>query len=133
MESTPVPAAAKKLSPSERLKALLAEWGPLFVVVWFVVFATVLVGFVLAIQFGFRAESTAGTLGTWGAAYLATQVTKPLRIAATLVITPALGALLKRFRRPATALTAPEPQQPQHPADTQAAPAALDETPSGQR
>jgi hypothetical protein len=85
---------------SDRLKALLAEWGALFAVVWFGLFATVLVGFALAIQLGFEVESAAGTLGTWGAAYVATQLTKPLRFGATVVITPALGALIKRFRRP---------------------------------
>jgi hypothetical protein len=84
---------------SDRLKLLFAEWGPLFFVVWFGLFAIVLVGFALAIKFGFRPESTAGALGTWGAAWVATQLTKPLRLAATLVITPALGTLLKRFRR----------------------------------
>jgi hypothetical protein len=108
----------------ERLKALVAEWGALFVVVWFGLFATVLVGFALAIQLGLEVESTAGTLGTWGAAYVATQLTKPLRLAATVVITPALGAFLKRFRRPA----APSVGVPQGGAEP-----ALDEAPSKPR
>jgi hypothetical protein len=97
MQQTPPPAG--KPSTSERLKALVAEWGALLAVVWFALFAMVLVGFALAIQLGFETESTAGTLGTWGAAYVATQLTKPLRLAATVLITPALGAFLRRFRR----------------------------------
>jgi hypothetical protein len=84
------------------LKALFAEWGALFLVVWFGIFAIVLVGFALAIQLGFEVQSTAGTLGTWGAAYVATELTKPLRFAATAVITPALGTLLRRLRQRAT-------------------------------
>jgi hypothetical protein len=107
MQQTPVPTA--KPSTSERLKALVAEWGALLAVVWFSLFAIVLVGFALAIQLGFETESTAGTLGTWGAAYVATQLTKPLRLAATVLITPALGALLKRFRRPQAPAEPAEP------------------------
>jgi hypothetical protein len=103
------PARTRKPPISERLKALLAEWGPLLLVVWFGLFAIVLVGFVVAIEFGFKVESTAGALGTWGAAYVATQLTKPLRFAATLVITPALGTFLKRFRRKETPNAGAEP------------------------
>jgi hypothetical protein len=110
MQQTPVPTA--KPSTSERLKALVAEWGALLAVVWFSLFAIVLVGFALAIQLGFETESTAGTLGTWGAAYVATQLTKPLRLAATVLITPALGALLKRFRRPQAPAAPAEPAEP---------------------
>jgi hypothetical protein len=91
------------------LKALLAEWGALLAVVWFALFAIVLVGFALAIQLGFEVKSTAGTLGTWGAAYVATELTKPLRFAATVVITPALGALLRRLRGQGAPKAAPEP------------------------
>lgn len=114
MQQTPGPAG--KPSMSERLKALVAEWGALLAVVWFSLFAIVLVGFALAIQLGFQTQSTAGTLGTWGAAYVATQLTKPLRLAATVVITPALGAFLRRFRRPDAPPVSAE--------------AALDESPS---
>lgn len=120
LDSVQAPAAPqRKPSPSERLKALFAEWGPLFLVVWFGLFATVLVGFALAIQLGFEVESTAGALGTWGAAYVATQLTKPLRLAATIVITPALGTFLRRLRRsgkpPADAEALPRDDEPEAP------------------
>ena len=139
MEETSQPVA--KVSFSERMKALLAEWGPLLVVVWFTLFGLVLVGFVLAIQLGFEVESTAGTLGTWGAAYVATQLTKPLRLAATVIITPALGAFLRRFRRggaPAVDASAPESfaslSDDPSPGPAAATPsAALDDAPPQQR
>jgi hypothetical protein len=107
MQQTPAPQGKPPIG--ERLKALLAEWGPLLLVVWFGLFAIVLVGFVVAIESGFKVESTAGALGTWGAAYVATQLTKPLRFAATVVITPALGTFLKRFRRKRAPNTGAEP------------------------
>lgn len=130
----PTTTAGGKPSTTERFKALLAEWGPLFFIVWFGIFGLVLVGFALAIKFGFRVDSSAGAWGTWGAAWVATQVVKPLRIAATIVITPALGALLRRFKR--------NPGAPSQEAQSDgrvtrgavvSSAAPLDETPSGQR
>ena len=132
----PTTTAGGKPSTTERFKALLAEWGPLFFIVWFGIFGLVLVGFALAIKFGFRVESSAGTWGTWGAAWVATQVVKPIRIAATIVITPALGALLKRFRRSRSI----PPGAPSAATDGEVARSAmgpgsapLDETPGGPR
>jgi len=83
----------------EKLKALIAENGATAIYVYFGIFGIVLVGFALAIQFGADVQGVAGTAGTWGAAYVATKLTQPLRIAATLVITPMLTSLLRRFRR----------------------------------
>jgi hypothetical protein len=128
-------ASGGKPSTTERFKALLAEWGPLFFIVWFGIFGLVLVGFALAIKFGFRVESSAGTWGTWGAAWVATQVVKPVRIAATIVITPALGALLKRFRRSRSIAPGAPPAAP---SDAEVARGdlgspPLDETPGGPR
>jgi hypothetical protein len=131
MESTP--AQGTKPSLRERFNALLAEFGPLLIVVHFSIFALVFIGAALAIKFGFglaaqpTAEGTGewlGAAGTWGGAYIATQMTKPLRFGATLLITPPLGALLRRLRRRRPGAAALE--------DSGAAPVApLDETPSG--
>lgn len=134
----PTTTAGGKPSTTERFKALLAEWGPLFFVVWFGIFGIVLVGFALAIKFGFRVDSAAGAWGTWGAAWVATQVVKPLRIAATIVITPALGALLRRFKRsrsiaPGAPVEAPQPDGRVTRSAVVPGAAPLDETPSGQR
>jgi len=117
MNSSPPPA---KPSTRERFNALLSEWGPLLVVVYFSIFVIVLVGFATAIKLGFAPESMMGEAGTWVAAYGATKLTQPLRIAATFFITPALGTLLRRFRR-------------QPVAEPAVAPSTLEETPSGER
>jgi hypothetical protein len=82
----------------EKLKVLIAESGAIVLWVYFGIFGIVLVSFALAIQFGANVQGAAGTAGTWGAAYLATKLTQPLRIAATLAITPALASFLRRFR-----------------------------------
>jgi hypothetical protein len=95
----PTPSLPPKLSYRDRFNKLLAQWGSLVLWVYFGIFFVVLVGFALAIKFGFGVEGTAGAVGTWGAAYVATKLTQPIRIAATLVLTPALAAMLKRFRK----------------------------------
>jgi hypothetical protein len=83
----------------EKLKLLIAESGAIVLWVYFGIFFAVLISFALAIQLGANVKGVAGTAGTWGAAYLATKLTQPLRIAATLAITPALAGLLRRVRR----------------------------------
>ena len=83
---------------------LLAEYGTVAVIVYFVIFFAVLGGFWLAIRFGWRPSSAAGSVGSFAAAYIATKLTQPLRIGATLVITPFIAKLYERLRgqRPAT-------------------------------
>lgn len=80
------------------IKDLLAEYGGVALVVYLSIFAGVLAAFWFAIRLGWRPESAAGSAGTLAAAYLATKVTQPLRIAATLVLTPLVAKLYERVR-----------------------------------
>jgi hypothetical protein len=70
------------------LKNILVEYGSVAVVVYLVIFFLVIFAFWTAIRFGWKAESTAASVGAWTAAYLATKLTQPLRLAATVAITP---------------------------------------------
>lgn len=92
----------------KKLNALLEEYGPVALVLYFVIFIGVWAGFAIAIKFGFQPESAAGGAGLLGASYLATKVTQPLRIGATLVLTPGVAAVWNRLRgrKP----TAPPPE-----------------------
>jgi hypothetical protein len=81
----------------ERLKALLAEYGRVAVWTYLGLFVVVLAGFAMAISWGVQVESAKGGASVLGAAYLATKLTQPLRIAATLALTPAVAKLLERF------------------------------------
>lgn len=94
--SSPVP-PARKPPLGERLKALFAEYGPLAIAIYLVIFVVVLAGFAVAIRFGVQVEGTAGAAGTLGAAWLATKLTQPLRIAAALALTPIVAALRARL------------------------------------
>ena len=80
------------------IQKLLAEYGTVAVVVYFVIFFAVLGAFWLAISLGWQPTSAAGSVGTFAAAYIATKLTQPLRIAATLVITPFIAKLYERIR-----------------------------------
>jgi len=86
----------------DRLEALLAEYGKVALLTYFAIFALVFAGFAIAISLGVHVESASGTAGTLGAAYVATKLTQPIRIIATLALTPLLARLVKMVgRKPA--------------------------------
>jgi hypothetical protein len=91
----------------ERLKKLLGEYGKLAIYIYIAIFVVVLVGFALVIQMGIKVDSAAGTAGVWGTAWVATKVAQPLRILATIALTPLLAQLLRR-RKPTS--EGPEPR-----------------------
>jgi hypothetical protein len=78
------------------LKHILAEYGAVAVVVYLVIFTLVLFGFWAAIRLGWRSDAVGAHVGAFTAAYLATKVTQPLRIGATLLLTPAVARLYER-------------------------------------
>ena len=95
----------------ERLKQLLADYGPVALGVYVAIFGLVLVGFMVAISAGYDPEGVAGSAGLLGAAWVATKLTQPLRILATLALTPVVGRLVLR-RRDASGDDGPAPPPP---------------------
>ena len=87
------------------MKGIFAEYGTLALVLYLIIFAVTLAGFAVAISLGVATDSAAGSAGTLAAAWLATKLTQPLRILATLALTPLVAAALKRLRP-----TKPDPQ-----------------------
>lgn len=85
-----------------KIKQIVGEYGPIAIVVYFAIFFTVLLAAWGALHFGWRPESVAGNVGTFTAAYLATKLTQPARIAATLVLTPILARVHRRLARKPT-------------------------------
>lgn len=85
------------------LKHLLVEYGAIAVVVYLTIFFVVLLGFWAAIRLGWEPGSVTANVGTFAAAYIATKVTQPLRILATLAVTPFIAKIYERIiGRPAT-------------------------------
>ena len=93
-----------------KLTELMALYGPVALGVWFVLFGLTLGGFMIAIRAGFdvggagvdtgasglEVGGVGETVGTFGAAYLATQLTKPIRIGVTLFATPFVARFFGR-------------------------------------
>jgi hypothetical protein len=94
-----------KPSLKERLKAHFAEYGWIAVCTYLALSLLTIVGFSIAIGVGFAPSTRTGLFGTIFAGWLAAKATVPLRILATLALTPLIAVLLKRRKRP----DAPEP------------------------
>lgn len=92
-----------KPSLKQRFEALVADYGKFVLPLYFGIFILTWTGFAFAIQNGFEVESTTGGAGTWAAAYVATKLTQPIRIGATLLLTPFVARLFgKRPAPPAS-------------------------------
>ena len=81
---------------SDRLKILMETYGPVAIVVYFAIFGVVFAGFMVAIHMGFEVASGAGSASALGAAYVATKLTQPVRILATLAVTPLAARIIGR-------------------------------------
>lgn len=101
-------------SVTEKLKGLLARYGRLALLTYMVIFALFYAGFYAAIVAGFRPEGVDGNVGAFGGAYLATKLTQPIRIAASLLLTPLVDAVIQRFR-PSADRTVTEPAKSPNP------------------
>jgi membrane protein implicated in regulation of membrane protease activity len=97
-----------KRSLKERLSAHFAEYGKFAIYTYLTLSLLAIAGFSIAIGLGFGASSATGIAGTIGAGWLAAKATMPLRILATLALTP-LVAMLWRKWRPAPADDDAEP------------------------
>ena len=100
---------------------LLAEYGAVFVVVYFTIFFGVFFGAWAGIRYGWDPRPLVGRIGLnpngivanagpWVIAYGVAKVTQPVRIAATLVLTPIVAKLWERAtgrRRAVPAAAAP--------------------------
>jgi len=82
----------------QRLKDHFAEYGSIALVVYFSIFFLTWIGFTIAIRSGAEVEGAAEQTGSIGAAYVATKLTQPLRILATLAVTPFAAMLWYRVR-----------------------------------
>ncbi len=71
-----------------RFERLVVEYGAAALIFHYAVFFVTLLGFWIAISRGFEPEGWVAGTGTLGGAYLATKLTQPIRIGATLVLTP---------------------------------------------
>ena len=86
---------ARYRSLKERLRKLYAQYGVAAIVTWFSLFFLVLAGFVVAMETSMGPGTNAGS---WVAAYVATEATKPIRIVITIALTPLVAQAGRRLR-----------------------------------
>jgi hypothetical protein len=90
----------------ERIKALLAEYGRIALYTYLALFALSMTVFSVLLTLGFDVKSAGAGIGVLGGAWLASKAIQPLRIGATLVLTPIVARVVQKLvRKP----TAPEP------------------------
>lgn len=85
----------------QRFDDLVRQYGRVALWVYFSIFGLVLGGFYVAMHFGYRPEGAASAVGTLGAAWVATKLTQPLRLLATLGLTPVVARMAQRDANPA--------------------------------
>ncbi len=100
--------AGEKPSFKDKFMGFVQEYGPIAFVTWFGIFFLTWGGFILAIQFGLDVGREAANVsadggaaetgGVVAGAYVATQLTKPIRAIATFALTPVLARVWSRLR-----------------------------------
>lgn len=78
----------------------MAEYPRIAIITYLTLSIASIVGFSIAIGIGAQPSTAAGTLGVIGAGWVAAKALMPLRILATLALTPLIAALISRFKRP---------------------------------
>jgi hypothetical protein len=84
-----------------RLEKLLDEYGKVALITYLVLSVLAIVGFSVAIAAGANPSSATGFLGVIAAGWVAAKATMPLRVLATLAITPLLATLIRRLSKKA--------------------------------
>ncbi len=92
-------APAKKPPLKQRLKKLMEEYGRVALYTYLALSLSAIIGFSIAIGLGMEADSTGGVLGAIGAGWVAAKATMPLRILATLGLTPLIASLVARRKK----------------------------------
>lgn len=84
----------------ERLKKQFAEYPRIAIITYLTLSIASIVGFSIAIGIGAQPSTATGTLGVIGAGWVAAKALMPLRILATLALTPMIAAVVQRFKKP---------------------------------
>jgi hypothetical protein len=89
-----------KRTLKERLSSHMAEYGKVAVYTYLTLSLAAITGFSIAIGVGVEPSSATGVLGVIGAGWVAAKATMPIRILATLGLTPLVAAVVRRYWPP---------------------------------
>ena len=114
-----------------RFERLIEEYGKVAITTYLVLWVGTMAFFYVAITLGFEIEGMAAGAGGLGAAWLAAKVTQPLRIGATLLLTPLVARVWHRFRPTTPRVVAADEGKPlAEAAPTATPPASGDDDPA---
>lgn len=83
----------------DRLEKLLAEYGKVALITYLALSVLAIAGFSVAIAIGAEPSTATGFFGVVAAGWLAAKATMPLRILATLAMTPLIAAVVRKLTR----------------------------------
>lgn len=86
---------APKVGLQDKLKALMNEYAGVALGTYLAIFAAVFGGFYAAMNAGLQVDSAAGSASLFAGAFIATKATQPLRIGATLLMTPLVAKIVR--------------------------------------
>lgn len=89
-----------RLTLRQRLKQQFTEYPRIAIITYLTLSILSIVAFSIAIGIGAQPSSATGTLGVIGAGWVAAKALMPLRILATLALTPMIAAVVGRFKKP---------------------------------
>ncbi len=78
------------------LNHIVAEYGVVALVLYLVIFGLVFAGVWTALRAGWTPSGSSGKVGMVAAAYLLTKLTLPVRIAATVFLTPLVARAFEK-------------------------------------
>lgn len=77
---------------------VVEEYGTAAIVTYIALRLSAMLGFWIAISYGFEVGTATGNAGTFWAAWAGSKVTQPLWMALTVVLTPIAVRIWRRFR-----------------------------------
>lgn len=83
-----------------RLGKLMAEYGNVALYTFLSLSLLAIIGFSIAIGVGVAPSSATGVLGVIGAGWVAAKLTLPLRLLATVALTPLIATLVRKRKTP---------------------------------
>lgn len=89
-----------RLPLRERLKKQFTEYPRIAIITYLTLSLLSIAGFSIAIGIGAQPSTATGTLGVIGAGWVAAKALMPLRILATLALTPPIAAVVAKFKKP---------------------------------
>lgn len=81
----------------QSFKRVIAEYGVVALVIHYIIFGVVITGAYLAMRAGWQPSSRIAGVGTWAAAYVVAKLTQPVRLIATVALTPVVARSYERI------------------------------------